>query len=913
MAEPNAGQQTTDAPASSAVYRVPLATYRVQLRSDFKLTDVRCLLPYLKQLGISDLYLSPLFRARSDSSHGYDVVDHGMIDPAFGTLADFEALATDARATGMGILLDVVPNHMGINDPGNQWWLDVLENGPQAAHAEFFDIDWNPTAPHLKNKVLLPFLGAPFGETLERGELRVVYERGALQLTYGPKRYPLARNTWPENLAKLCAAAPVDQAAIDAALQAINGRQGEPRSFDELERLLDAQWYRLAYWRVAADEINYRRFFDINDLAAIRVEDRRVFGDVHRLVGQLLEARWVTGLRIDHPDGLYDPPAYFDELQALHRRFPGEGGEGSKHARLYVVVEKILSGEEPLPRAWAVDGTTGYDFLNLVNRLFVHASGLATLRLRYAEMTDVEASAPEIAYASKREILVTSLSSELNVLAGQLDRVARQHRASRDFTRRALERALRELIACLPVYRTYVQPRGWELDEADFRYINVAARLAKRRNPGLPHAVIDFLASVLRLENPPTLSAEDADVRRRFVLRVQQITGPAMAKGLEDTAFYRYFPLASMNEVGGELDARGLEIDEFHQLMVRRANEWPRAMSATSTHDTKRGEDFRARMHVLSEIAEEWVETVERWHVLARPVRTELDGEAAPDRNDLYLLFQTLVGTWPLGADADRMRGYAQRITAYMSKALRESKRHTSWMNPFAAYEDAVSAVVQGLLLDDRGAAFRADLELLVRRISQAGYINGLSQLVVKALAPGAPDFYQGSEFWDFNLVDPDNRRPVDFERRSTTLAALRQQFARSPLELAQQLGQGLSRDEAKQFVAWRTLAVRTTRRDAVTGGDYTPLVVTGAHAAHLIAYARRFEDQWIAAVVPRQIQCLPRAAGGAIDWQDTAVELPAEVRQWRNEFSGETVTDPVAVDKLFAALPVAALVSISN
>jgi (1->4)-alpha-D-glucan 1-alpha-D-glucosylmutase len=338
--------------------------------------------------------------------------------------------------------------------------------------------------------------------------------------------------------------------------------------------------------------------------------------------------------------------------------------------------------------------------------------------------------------------------------------------------------------------------------------------------------------------------------------------------------------------------------------MVRRAQEWPHAMSASGTHDTKRGEDFRARLHVLSEIAGEWVDIVERWHVLARPVQTEVEGEAAPDLNDLYLLFQTLVGTWPLGAYADGVRNYSERITTYMNKALRESKHHTSWMNPSAAYEDAIAAAVGGLLLEDSGAAFRADCELLARRISHAGYVNGLSQLVVKALAPGAPDFYQGSEFWDFNLVDPDNRRPVDFARRSATLETLLQQFKHAPLQLAQQLGQEMSRDEVKQFVTWRTLAVRNERRDAVTNGDYTPLTVTGANASHVVAFARRFENQCVAAIVPRQIQCLPRTADGTIDWQATAVELPSEVRQWRNEFTGETTSASVVLDGLFAALP---------
>jgi (1->4)-alpha-D-glucan 1-alpha-D-glucosylmutase len=556
-----------------------------------------------------------------------------------------------------------------------------------------------------------------------------------------------------------------------------------------------------------------------------------------------------------------------------------------------LVAEKILSGDEPLPMEWAVSGTTGYDFLNEVSRLLVAPAGLAALRENYERLTDEDATAAEVAYESKSEVLEHSLASEVSVLANRLTRIAQQHRASRDFTRPALERALREVIACLPVYRTYVRPRGWEISEADFRHVSTAVRWAKRRNPGAAHAVFDFIGQVLRLEHPPTLSPEQADARRQFALKVQQVTGPAMAKGLEDTAFYRYYPLASLNEVGGELDARPLAVDEFHLVMTRRAELWPHSMSASGTHDTKRGEDFRARLHVLSEIPDAWVAAVERWDSLVKPMLPEVEGEAAPDRNELYLLWQTLVGTWPGDLGGDDRAAYCERIAQYMQKALREAKRHTSWMSPSADYESTVATVVRQLLVDDDGAAFRADLAEFVGNIVAAGYVNGLAQLVLKTMLPGVPDFYQGSEFWDFNLVDPDNRRPVDFDQRRASLAELQRRFDESPADLVAELGDDLPDHRAKQFAAWRLLATRAAHPNVVAQGSYLPLAVTGESAAHVVAFAREFQGDWIAAIVPRQIQCLLNAAGH-VPWSDARVELPPNVAQWRNEFSGESVAN---------------------
>ncbi|HEX3599825.1 MAG TPA: malto-oligosyltrehalose synthase, partial [Lacipirellulaceae bacterium] len=730
--------ESVPATGSRRINRIPQATYRLQLGADLTLDQVTALLPYLEKLGITDLYLSPLFRARAESSHGYDVVDHGTIDPAIGDLQSFSRLSEVARQAGMGILLDVVPNHMGINDPGNLWWLDVLENGEDSYYADFFDIEWHPPSGALQDKILLPFLGDPFGRTLEKGDFRIVYRERRLQLEYGSRRFPLALPTWPRvlvlalnvetaaepnapnwredrnelksiitqlgnlrsisgrdaesrdaryreqkiaarRLQDLLTASTGMRAALDGALREINGEPGNPKSFDQLESLLDEQWYRLAFWRVAADEINYRRFFDVNDLAAIRVEDQRVFDAVHRLVARLLEAGWVTGLRIDHPDGLRDPLTYFKNLQSLYRSTQADGGVGEE---LYVLAEKILCGDEELSTDWRVSGTTGYDLLNLIGRVQVHAEGLGEVRAAYEKLTHQTDKPAEVVYKSRQTVLLTTMASELQMLTSQLYRIARQHRVSRDFTQPALQHALREVLASMTVYRTYARSDSWDINEADYRTITTAVRLAKRRNRSMAYAVFDFIASVLLLEHPPSLTPEQAEERRQFALKFQQVSGPVAAKGVEDTAFYRYYPLVSLNEVGGELDAKPLGVGEFHRLMRHRMEAWPHSMCGTSTHDSKRGEDVRARLHVLSEASDEWSQAFVRWQKMNALHRGEIDGESAPSANDEYLIYQTLIGTWPLESmtvsERDEYRG---RIHRYLEKALREGKVQTSWMN----------------------------------------------------------------------------------------------------------------------------------------------------------------------------------------------------------------------------------------
>lgn len=966
--------------AAAELNRIPLATYRLQLREGFGFDQIRELLPYLEALGISDLYLSPLFRARAGSTHGYDVVDHSQIEPAFGGEEAFTRMAEDARSRGMGVLLDVVPNHMGINDSGNRYWLDVLENGEGGRYADFFDVDWDALPRNLKHRVLQPVLGKPFGATLEDGELQVVYQNHRLHVAYFDRRIPLSAHSWPvvlevmlrrlserpgdsgrasrveraelesiitqlrhlppceqrtpesvgdryreqriarRRLGHLIDKRPAVRQALERALEEINGERGSPSSFDRLEELLNLQCYRLAYWRVASDEINYRRFFDINDLAAIRVEDPKVFRRVHRLVADLIARNLATGLRIDHPDGLLDPAQYFDNLQRLFRE--SRSGEDEQAKKLYVVAEKILSGDEQLEKDWAVQGTTGYEFLNHVSLLLVDGEGARQLHDDYHELSGVEDSAAQIFYESKKEAASVAMLSEMQMLAARLYRIAQRQRASRDFTQPALLKSLQEIVASLAVYRTYVPPRGWEASEADHRRISLAVRRAKRRNPSMSRFLFDFIASVLLLEFPPTLDQEQRDQWRHFALKLQQVSGPIAAKGVEDTAFYRYYPLASLNEVGGELDAHAHSTEDFHRIMQHRARSWPHSLSASSTHDTKRSEDLRARLHVLSECPQVWKDEVLLWRQMNRRWLEDWDGAPVPHPNEEYLLYQSLVGTWPLGPMDDGQREpYLGRVLQYMEKALREAKLNTSWMNPSEDYEEAVFGFVRKIL-GPEAAAFQTDLSQFVAGIADAGFVNALSQVLLKATLPGVPDFYQGTELWDFSLVDPDNRRPVDFAARQSAIEQLdgvQENIEAAAREVAAAWPDG----RVKMLVTMRSLALRREMADVFNTGEYLPLATQGEAAEHVLAFARHSGEQWAITIVPRHFYKL-RGRPGAESarqlpktaWGDTEVVLPAEAAAtWQCALTGRTFdassTDGgsvIAASELFDLLPLALL-----
>jgi len=923
----------------AAAGAIPSATYRLQLNRHFTLRDATALVPYFAELGISHLYCSPYMRARPGSTHGYDVVDHNSINPEIGTPEDLDAFVGALRAHGMGHILDWVPNHVGIMGADNAWWMDVLENGQASLYADFFDIDWENVDPALAGRVLVPVLGDYYGNVLERGELVLKFEEtaGSFAVFYHEHRFPVDPRCYalilqralasPElaasseedradlssltaafghlpdrralepgareerqrdkeahkrRLTRLCARAAGLPAAIESAVRALNGSPGDPASFDALHQLLEAQAYRLAYWRVASDEINYRRFFDVNDLAALRMENEAVFEATHRLVLELIAAGKVDGLRIDHPDGLYDPAQYFRRLQdrVAAVRAPQQPGAGSE-LPLYLIVEKITADFEPLREDWAVHGTTGYRFVNVVNGLFVDGGARARLDRIYGSFTAEHTDWSDLAHDAKRRVVDTSLAAELNVLAGELVRIARSLRRTRDFTQPSLRQALAEVIASFPVYRTYIAGDG--VAQEDRRYIDWALAVARHRDTSTDAAVYEFIRSILLAESP-------VGAARRFTMRFQQLTAPVTAKGVEDTALYQFDRLVSLNEVGGEPDRFGTSVRAFHADARQRALHWPHELLATSTHDTKRSEDVRARIDVLSEMPREWRAMLERWKQMNRSRRKDVDDLPAPSPNDEYLLYQTLIGTLPLGLPApagsqaaaheETLQSYVERIESYMVKALREAKVRTSWANVNEAYEEAVRQFVRSILEPRPGNLFLADLLATVERIARFGLLNSLSQTLCKLAAPGVPDIYQGTELWDFSLVDPDNRRPVDYETRRRL-----QREIGPPTEeataaaAARALADSLSDGRAKLLLIRRALELRRANPDLFAHGTYTPLRVAGDRSAHLLAFMRRRNGSVAIALAPRLYWRLQLRAAGAELWGDTCIELPRRMR----------------------------------
>jgi (1->4)-alpha-D-glucan 1-alpha-D-glucosylmutase len=838
---------------------LPSSTYRLQIHAGFTLQAAAAIVPYLQRLGIGAVYTSPYFAAEPGSTHGYDVTNHNIINPEVGG-ADAHRAFTDAvRAAGLLHIVDFVPNHMGISTATNPWWRDVLANGPESPSAHFFDIDWNPFKTELRQKLLLPILGDQYGEVLDRGELRLELADGQLVLTYFDNRLPINASNIPElqGLAEM----PRDAAA--KIVEQYNGSPGDPRSFDRLHELLEAQAYRLAYWRTAAHEINYRRFFDVNTLAGLRVEDEQVFEAIHRLLATLLSEGRLHGVRVDHPDGLFDPAKYFDMLQDLAAAAWGIERRNGWRA-LYVVAEKILSGREPLPTGWCVHGTTGYNFLNQLNGLFVHPGYARRMRRAYAKLTGQTQSFDDLLYEAKRLIMDTSLASELTVLAHMLDRIGEANRKSRDFTLNSIRDMLVEVAACFPVYRTYVNEQGWAAD--DRAVMERAIARARRRNPATDPSIFDFFREVMfprdpddvpvagpdRREGYPPVDATESAARLRFAMKFQQYTGPLQAKGLEDTAFYRNNLLLSLNEVGGDPSRFGIAAPEFHSLNQVRRERWPYEMLATSTHDTKLGEDVRARINVLSEIPGDWEREVSLWMRINKNARMLVDGEPAPDRNDEYRFYQALLGVWPKARRADAQ--LVSRLQAYMIKAIKEAKWHSSWINPNEPYEAAVGAFVERVLTGNGGERFLPAFLPFQERIARCGVVNSLAQVVLKIASPGVPDFYQGSELWDFNLVDPDNRRPVDFLRREQMLDNVDAVLKLAPDQrrgAIARLAETWSSGAVKLLVTAAALRLRTSMTDVFLDGEYVPLEVETAVEGRAIAFARLTPEHAAIAMAP--------------------------------------------------------------
>ncbi len=924
----------------------PLSTYRLQFSPRFRFEDARAIVSYLAELGVDYLYASPYLKARPGSEHGYDVVDPNVLNPEIGTPEEHAAMIAAAQARGLGHLLDFVPNHMGIGGSENPWWEDVLECGEASPYASYFDIDWRPLRSDLRGKVLVPFLGDYYGRVLERGELGLKFApgTGTFSIAYFDRSFPLATRSYAELLAlaaervagdawplRALAAefkeAPRDRAielkaelagvardpaivaAIDGALATFAANYDEG-SIDRLDAVLAVQNYRLAYWRVSADEINYRRFFDINDLAGVRVEDAAVLADTHRFVFELIASGQVQGLRIDHVDGLFNPGGYCallqDRAQALG--YPQ-----------YLVVEKILAHGEKLRADWRIAGTTGYDFMNLVNGIFVDERSEGAFDRIYRRFAGIATSFDQFAYRAKKDIIRIALASEIEVLTTMLDRIAETDRRSSDYTYNVLRDALVEVVASFPVYRTYVT--GEAVESEDLKYIDRALDAARKRSELGDDQVFAFIRSVLTIEAPEQSANYDRRAVLSFAMKFQQYTSPVMAKAVEDTAFYRYTRLASLNEVGGDPRRFGTSVAEFHRANAERAVQFPHAMLATATHDHKRGEDTRTRIDALSEIPTIWDRAIRRWNRATARKKGLVDGVAAPTENDEYLLYQTLIGTWPTewfdGVPAGPERDvYVERICAYLRKAMREAKFRTSWTNPNVPYEDAALGFATAILSGDRETPFLRELRELARECATVGAVSSLAQTVLKLTSPGVPDVYQGCEFWDLSLVDPDNRRPVDYPLRERAIADMRARVERG--ETAALAGELLERwhdGAVKAYVTWRLLHLRREERATFASGEYRALATTGSHAEHILAFARGE----IVVVVPRLARRLlehmdapPKLSFGA----ERIVLGSAAPARYVDRFTGAAIdvsngTEGPSLEAgtLFSSFPVAVLV----
>jgi (1->4)-alpha-D-glucan 1-alpha-D-glucosylmutase len=937
--------------------RIPVATYRLQFNARFTFRDALGVIDYLDGLGISDCYSSSYLCAVPGSGHGYDVADPTRLNPEIGTDEEYWTWIRALKSRRMGHVIDIVPNHMGIAKSANPWWLDVLENGPSSRYARFFDIEWHPIKDELADKLLIPVLGDQYGATLERGELRLTYADGAFTVEYYDNRLPVAPDTFPMILApgldawtsehagdldatdveelwsivtaagnlpsrsareasqvairarekevvKRRLAAVLNRSAslaryVGAVLDGYNGRAGQPRSFDVLDQLLNAQSYRLAHWRVASEEINYRRFFDVNQLAALRMEDPAVFDDVHRFVFELFRRGAATGFRIDHVDGLFAPGEYLQRLQ--------EVGNG----RLFIVVEKILAPGEALPTEWPVHGTTGYEFAAAVNGLFVegrNARAMDAIYSRFIHERRDPLTFDDLAYHSKKQVMHETMSGDINSLGHQLNRFSERNRHFRDFTLYSLISTLKEVIACFPVYRTYVSGDG-PIREADRRYIAHAVRRAKQRAPGVTGLVFDFVEQLL-LRQTQVATDDECHERARFIGKFQQITSPVAAKGIEDTALYVYNRLLSLNEVGSDPTRFGHHPAEVHSWMAERQRQWPSALSATATHDTKRGEDVRARLNVLSELPDEWKTAVTKWRALNRRFKCDIDGLTAPDPNEEYFIYQTLVGAWPFESRDEA--AFHERMKQYMIKALREAKVHSSWLRPDENYEAAVLRFIDAIL--DPRRPFLDAFRPFQSRVAEAGIYNSLSQLAIKIGAPGVPDFYQGTELWDMSLVDPDNRRPVDYTRRK----ALHADISPSDPSVAESLLQHRLDGRVKLMAIARGLSVRRQMPALFERGDYIPLPTTGAHRERLFAFARVLDADAVVVCVPRLVAMLPRPENqppvGAHVWEDTQIDVRAlpDIAAMRDAFTEATTyveNGLLDVGAVLGRFPVAMLV----
>lgn len=950
----------------------PRATYRVQFTPDFGFAEVAKILPYLASLGISHIYASPIFRARKGSLHGYDVVDPSSINPELGGEEGFETLIREARRLGIEWLQDIVPNHMAY-DSQNEMLMDVLERGPESEFHNFFDVDWNHPYESLRGRIVVPFLGKFYGEALESGEIHLAYEDGALTVNYYDKKIPLSAGAHlkffghdierlegkpgaaqaPEfikfsghvNLLRTISALPSPEEKkkqftffkemmretferseavkefVRENLETFNGSKGRPETFDLLDTLLSAERFRLAFWKVASDETNYRRFFNINELISLRVEDDEVFERTHALILRLAAEGKIQGVRIDHIDGLWDPRAYIAKLR-------GRLGDGA-----FIVAEKILQSDEELPDGWPLEGTTGYDFLNYANGVLCRKESRKEFANIYYKFAGIETPYETLSADKKRMMIGRDMAGDIDNLARLFKNAAGRDRYGSDITLYGLKRAMVEVMAVFPTYRTYAAPDGFS--ETDKNVVRRAIQMAAEKLPD--HAYeLAYIERFLLLNYPENTGAETREKWLKFVMRFQQFTGPLMAKGFEDTFLYVYNKLVSLNEVGSDPSRFGFSVGEFHDFCRRRRRKWPNSMNATATHDTKRGEDVRARINVLSEIPGEWSATVRNFARINRKKKKLLRGEDAPSRNDEYLIYQTLIGAWPAGnllpePDGRKAPGdlysvtqnnsalpgdFKERIKNYIIKAVREAKTKTTWFKPNTDYENACLAFIEAILAESPDNKFMAAFMPLARKTAWHGFYNSLSQTLLKITASGIPDFYQGAELWDLNLVDPDNRRPVGWDVRARILEDIKKDDTGDGVE---RILKNKVSGAAKLFVISRALGLRKDEEKLFASGEYLPLETSGEHADSVIAFARRHENKWAVVICPRlTVRVAPEGTEPMGDaWGDTRALLPAGAPvKWKNIFTHETPladataeTPTIKIAEALKRFPVAALV----
>ena len=928
---------------------IPLATYRLQLHKGFGFKALEEIASYLSELGVSDVYASPIFKARQGSLHGYDVVNPGELNPELGGLEGFEDLAREIKKCGMGWLQDIVPNHMAFDAQNNKMLADVFENGSRSPYFEYFDVLWDHPYPAMKGRLLAPFLGKFYGECLEQGEIRVLYDQEGFRIGYYDMFFPLKIESYThvlthglEGLKKKLGRNHPDfikllgilyvlktlstqegeeegyeqvafikntlweiysgcgeiRAFIDANLQVFNSPRDPLERARRLAPLLSEQMFRLSFWKTASEEINYRRFFSINDLISLRVEREEVFRRVHALALKLAGEGKITGLRVDHIDGLHDPKRYLERLR--------EQGRG-----LYTVVEKILEREEDLPHDWPVEGTTGYDFLNALNLLFCRKENTRAFTRVYASFTGLRGEFDDLAMEKKKLILERHMTGDIDNLAHQLKNISSQDRYGSDITLHGLKRALSEVMASFPVYRTYVHAQ--EVREEDRASIQEAVEKARKRNPGLRYE-LDFVERFLLMRFEGDLSAEHRALGLEFVMRFQQFTGPLMAKGVEDTALYVYNRLLSLNEVGGNPERFGLSVQEFHAANLRRLKHWPHALNATATHDTKRGEDVRARINTLSEIPELWENQIRDWSRINRKRKKKVKGLDVPDRNDEYFLYQTIMGALPFEEAA--FPEFVNRIKEYVIKAVREAKVHTAWLKPDEDYETAYLSFVEDIL--QPGNDFLRALLPFQSKVARCAVYTGLSQALLKVTSPGVPDFYQGSELWDLSLVDPDNRRPVDYETRRASLQDMGQRSEKNLLSLIEELLRTKEDGRLKLFLIYRALKARKENPALFREGEYHPLDTAGPFKDHVVAFARRKEGKWAVTVAPRFFFALAGEGNhplGEHTWRDTELVFPEEAPgNWKNALTDEEIRGRgrIAVAEILKNFPVALLLTSS-